>query len=126
MLFRSSLEGDHHPRRRTAPSHGRWQRGVALPPPDDGNRRKERDADNPNELWDDPVGGVTGAASDFSSFGALPSDDNAFDFDKMTEASAKLEKELHGNSQNNEEESEHLDKYSLKLGKVSASTPGGV
>lgn len=78
---------------------GRWQRGVALPqnrgPP------KDREADHPNELWDDPVGGVTGAASDFSAFGALPSDDgvstdDVFDFDKMAEASRKLEEELHG------------------------------
>eukprot|EP00529_Nitzschia_sp_RCC80_P003590 CAMPEP_0113513930 /NCGR_PEP_ID=MMETSP0014_2-20120614/40133_1 /TAXON_ID=2857 /ORGANISM="Nitzschia sp." /LENGTH=1130 /DNA_ID=CAMNT_0000410383 /DNA_START=105 /DNA_END=3497 /DNA_ORIENTATION=+ /assembly_acc=CAM_ASM_000159 len=80
---------------------GRWQRGVALPqnrgPP------KDREADNPEELWDDPVGGAVGAASDFSAFGALPTDgkgppaaDNAFDFDKMAEASRKLEEELHG------------------------------
>ena len=84
-------------RRRSAPSSGRWSRGLALPPPEDSSRRKG-DAENPNELWDDPVGGVMGAASDFSSFGALPPEDSgaAFDFDKMTEASAKLEKELHG------------------------------
>jgi len=96
------LDGDQ--RRRAAPSSGRWSRGLALPPPEESNRRKG-DADNPNELWDDPVGGVTGAASDFSSFGALPPDDSssAFDFDKMAEASAKLEKELHGDRGSDDE-----------------------
>jgi len=91
-------------RRRTAPSSGRWSRGLALPPPEEGNRRKG-DADNPNELWDDPVGGVTGAASDFSSFGALPPEDggHVFDFDKMAEASAKLEKELHDDKDSDSE-----------------------
>jgi hypothetical protein len=95
------LDGDQ--RRRAAPSSGRWSRGLALPPPEESNRRKG-DVDNPNELWDDPVGGVTGAASDFSSFGALPPDDSsAFDFDKMAEASAKLEKELHGDRGSDDE-----------------------
>ena len=104
-------------RRRTAPSSGRWSRGLALPPPEDSNRRKG-DADNPNELWDDPVGGVMGAASDFSSFGALPPEDNgnAFDFDKMTEASAKLDKELHGEK---DSESEEDDQNNAKIVDVS-------
>jgi hypothetical protein len=99
------------PRRRNASSNGRWQRGVALPPPEEA-RRKEREADNPNELWDDPVGGVTGAASDFSSFGALPAgedDDNVFDFEKMAEASRKLEDEIHGLPKGNEDEDEGDD-----------------
>lgn len=102
-----ALEGGDQ-RRRTAPSSGRWSRGLALPPPEDSNRRKG-DVDNPNELWDDPVGGVTGAASDFSSFGALPPDD-AFDFDKMAEASAKLEKELHGDKGSDSEEEQNTTK----------------
>jgi len=115
-----ALEGGGEQRsRRPAPSSGRWSRGLALPPPEEGNRRKG-DADNPNELWDDPVGGVTGAASDFSSFGALPPEDgvggggggggDAFDFDKMTEASAKLEKELHGNKESDSEEEQNAKK----------------
>jgi hypothetical protein len=106
--------------RRPAPSSGRWSRGLALPPPEEGNRRKG-DADNPNELWDDPIGGVTGAASDFSSFGALPPEDgvggggggggnDAFDFDKMTEASAKIEKELHGYKESDSEEEQNAKK----------------
>lgn len=101
------LEGDL--RRRNAPSNGRWQRGVALPPPEEA-RRREREADNPNELWDDPVGGVIGAASDFSSFGALPAgedDDNVFDFEKMTEASRKLEEEIHGVSKIDVDDDDH-------------------
>jgi hypothetical protein len=106
------LEGGDQ-RRRTAPSSGRWSRGLTLPPPEEGNRRKG-DADNPNELWDDPVGGVTGAASDFSSFGDMPPEDgdggNAFDFDKITEASAKLEKELHGDNYSDSEEEQKAKK----------------
>lgn len=113
------LDGDQ--RRRTAPSSGRWSRGLALPPPEDSNRRKG-DADNPNELWDDPVGGVTGAASDFSSFGALPPEDggSAFDFDKMAEASAKLEKELHGD-RNSETEAENNNAKSVDVSRPLAS-----
>lgn len=105
-----SVEGGEQ-RRRTAPSSGRWSRGLALPPPEDSNKRKG-DADDPNELWDDPVGGVMGAASDFSSFGALPPEDNghAFDFDKMAEASANLEKELHGDKSIDSEEENNTAK----------------
>jgi hypothetical protein len=85
----------------TAPGGGRWQRGVALPPPDDGtNRGRHEDAENPNELWDDPVSGATGAAADFSAFGEIPDDPkgggDAFDFDKMAEASRRFEMERHG------------------------------
>lgn len=80
--------------RRNASSSGRWARGVALPPSEDG--RRKGDADNPNELWDDPVGGAMGAASDFSAFGAMPDDGGGFDFDKMAEASKNLEAELRG------------------------------
>jgi len=83
-------------RRRNAPSSGRWQRGIALPPPDEASRRKGDNAENPDELWDDP-GGSTGAAADFSAFGAIPiEDDDAFDFDKMAEATRKIDEELHG------------------------------
>lgn len=75
---------------------GRWQRGQALP-----DRRKEKeDASNPDDLWDDPIGGATGAAMDFSAFGDTPEGGggggDAFDFDKMAEASRELEEELHG------------------------------
>ena len=76
---------------------GRWQRGVALPPPEEGgSRRREKESDNPNDLWDDPIGGANGAAADFSAFGDMPTDDGAFDFDKMAEESRKLEEELRG------------------------------
>lgn len=98
------IGGVEDQRRRTAPSSGRWSRGLALPPPDESGRRKG-DADNPNELWDDPIGGVMGAASDFSSFGALPSEGEAFDFDKMAEASAELERELHGDKETEDDSS---------------------
>jgi hypothetical protein len=124
---RGDPRGD--PRRRNVSSGGgRWQRGVALPPPEDGNRRKERDANNPNELWDDPVGGVTGADSDFSSFGGLlsggtnnNSNDEVFDFDKMTEASAKLSKELHGGG-SPQDEDEESDQQKARKG-IDTSRP---
>lgn len=79
---------------------GRWQRGVALPPPDQTKKGREN-SDNPDDLWDDPADN-TGAAIDFSAFGANldgPSGDtggDAFDFDKMAEASRKLEEEMRG------------------------------
>ncbi len=84
------------PRKRNAPSSGRWQRGIALPPPEEAARRKNENAENPDELWDDP-GGFVGAAADFSAFGAMPLDDSdTFDFDKMAEATKKVDEELHG------------------------------
>jgi len=88
---------------------GRWQRGVALPTESSGkpggggsNRSSSKEAENPNDLWDDPGGAAdSGAAADFSAFGSMPADDNTgsdepFDFDKMAEASRKLEEEMHG------------------------------
>eukprot|EP00339_Tiarina_fusa_P000209 CAMPEP_0117003288 /NCGR_PEP_ID=MMETSP0472-20121206/4654_1 /TAXON_ID=693140 ORGANISM="Tiarina fusus, Strain LIS" /NCGR_SAMPLE_ID=MMETSP0472 /ASSEMBLY_ACC=CAM_ASM_000603 /LENGTH=1077 /DNA_ID=CAMNT_0004703879 /DNA_START=46 /DNA_END=3279 /DNA_ORIENTATION=- len=102
------------PRRRNiaAPSSGRWQRGVALPPAEEGGRRKERDAENPNELWDDPM--VTGAAADFSAFGGIPEDHDAFDFDKMAEASKQLEEEI-PEPQKTEEELEEERLHAVKV-----------
>ena len=82
---------------------GRWQRGVALPPPDENanRRRAQVEADNPNDLWDDPNAGPTAAASDFSAFGAIPDDPNdrgvdAFDFEKMAEVTNRFEMERRG------------------------------
>ncbi|CAJ1955860.1 unnamed protein product [Cylindrotheca closterium] len=98
-------EAVDEPRRRNT-AGGRWQRGVALPPPDEGGRRKDKDAESPDELWDDPMGGATGAASDFSAFGAIP-DDDAFDFEKMAEASKKLEEELHGPKNPSDDDIQH-------------------
>ncbi|KAL3924439.1 MAG: hypothetical protein SGILL_001050 [Bacillariaceae sp.] len=119
IATKPGLEGD--PRRRNAPSRGRWSRGLALPPQEEAARRKERDAENPNELWDDPMGGATGAAADFSAFGAMPSDDddNVFDFDKMAEASRKLEEEIHGGKHDDDDDSseQHVAK------KVDVSRP---
>lgn len=92
--------GDPRRRNTSTGGGGRWQRGVALPPPEEAARRKNNDnAENPDELWDDPVGGAIGAASDFSAFGAMPVEDEPFDFDKMAEATAKLDEEIHGSPQ---------------------------
>jgi hypothetical protein len=83
---------------RTSNTGGRWQRGVALPPPDSRNKPREKDAETPGELWDDPNQG--GAAADFSAFGGHldgpQPDDGVFDFEKMAEQSRLLEDELHG------------------------------
>ena len=115
-LAKIGIRGEEVPgeRRRSynTGGHGRWQRGVALPPSEDGARRKDKDANSPNDLWDDPVGGATGAAMDFSAFGDLPEgggdgasmgSGDAFDFDKMTEASRKFEEELHGPQGSNDD-----------------------
>lgn len=92
------------PRRSSAaPGLGKWQRGVALPPPDENSHRRgsgHANADNPNDLWDDPLA-ATDAAADFSAFGAIPDDPKdtsgeAFDFNKMTEASQKFDDEMRG------------------------------
>mmetsp|Transcript_10936 Transcript_10936/g.31744 ORF Transcript_10936/g.31744 Transcript_10936/m.31744 type:complete len:1115 (+) Transcript_10936:384-3728(+) len=120
-----STGGLEDQRRRTAPSSGRWSRGLALPPQDENSKRKG-DVDNPNELWDDPVGGVIGAASDFSAFGAMPVEDGAadpFDFDKMAEASAKLELELHGERGGDDEvEQNNAKKIDISRPLASAGT----
>ena len=88
---------------------GRWQRGVALPPEgvaltvagkqhrsgrDGGGNHYNKDAENPNDLWDDPAVSGDGALMDFSAFGDTGND--AFDFDKMADESKKLEDELRG------------------------------
>lgn len=96
---------------------GRWQRGQALPPSEE--RRKDKDADNPSDLWDDPVGGVTGAALDFSAFGDMADggstgSGDAFDFDKMTEATRKFEEELHGPSGSTDEDDIDQRKVDMK------------
>lgn len=70
---------------------GRWERGVALPPPDS----KKREEESGTDLWDDPQ--ASEAATDFSAFGSMPADDEPFDFDKMAEATKKFEEEIHGN-----------------------------
>ncbi|GAX10997.1 hypothetical protein FisN_2Lh527 [Fistulifera solaris] len=84
-------EPDAAGRRTNRKDNSRWQRGVALPTEEAKNR--EKDAENPSDLWDDPVG--AGAAADFSAFGAMPEDD-LFDFEKMAEATRKFEEEIHG------------------------------
>jgi hypothetical protein len=80
---------------------GRWQRGQALPPAEQAKKAREKETDDPDELWDDPDAAV--AALDFTAFGGSLDDRSdagsageAFDFDKMAEASRKLEEEMRG------------------------------
>ena len=114
---------------------GRWQRGVALPASDDTRTLNNRgradsgggasgrgsfgrggggdyEADNPNDLWDDPVSSSTfGAASDFSAFGGSLENDappprgrtsnngggmESFELSDLSKAAAAFESELHG------------------------------
>lgn len=95
---------------------GRWQRGVKVPDEDVRGRSGGRsshnddyDAENPDDLWDDPLGGgPVGAASDFSAFGGSLEDDHpkgktemeAFDLGDMSAAAAAFENELHGDKSN--------------------------
>lgn len=97
-------EAPRRPSARISSSGGRWQRGVALPPPSATapatRRDKDSIADNPEDLWDDPVSS-SGAAADFSAFGDLGDNEegdgggDVFDFEKMAEESRLLESELH-------------------------------
>lgn len=100
---------------------GRWQRGVALPADDGrgsggrGSSNRDVDANNPDDLWDDPTGGGggTGAAADFSAFGGSLEDDSlpkgktgmsgAFELSDMSKAAAAFEAELHGDKKSNGE-----------------------
>jgi len=85
---------------------GKWQRGVALPPPDENSHRRGSsgriDVENPNDLWDDPLAS-TDADADFSAFGDIPDDPkknesaDPFDFDKMAKQSQQFDDELRGN-----------------------------
>eukprot|EP00804_Cyclotella_cryptica_P024270 CCRYP_012549-RC/>CCRYP_012549-RC protein AED:0.08 eAED:0.08 QI:405/1/1/1/0.5/0.28/7/635/1156 len=126
-------------------STGRWQRGVALPPGNNEENRRSNsgggrgesgfypEADDPNDLWDDPGGGGTGAAPDFSQFGASLEEDipppkaksglgsGAFELSDMSRAAAAFEMELHGqeNGRGNEENGEGVeggeDSYSHRV-----------
>lgn len=116
------------PTRRAPPTTGgvgKWARGVALPPPEEGaNRRRQPDADNPNELWDDPLD-ANKPAADFSSFGSIPDDPKdevggAFNFDKMTEATLKFEEELRGGDLDDHEDD---DGEEINAAPVDASRP---
>jgi len=94
---------------------GTWRRGVALPPPSMEENRgggggghhnhRYNDAENPEDLWDDP-GAVTAAAMDFSAFGGSLDDQprsrngsvgsEGFDLGVMSEAAQKFEEDIHG------------------------------
>lgn len=106
---------------RTGMSVGdRWQRGVALPPSDrNAGRAGSRgiEADNPDDLWDDPVTS-TGAAADFSAFGGSLDDDpkvstsggDTFNFAIMAEQAKKFDDDFHDrNSDTDGKEDENHD-----------------
>ncbi|KAL7495872.1 hypothetical protein ACHAWT_004205 [Skeletonema menzelii] len=112
---RGSRLGDDEPRvareRRgtgfsTTGGGGRWQRGMSIPESDRGSRpsRNDIEADNPDDLWDDPTvgGGALAAAADFSAFGGSLEDDHprgktgmdAFELTDMSKAAAAFEAEM--------------------------------
>lgn len=109
-------------------SSNRWQRGVALPPTDgDVSKRgssgvkKSDEAENPEDLWDDPVDISGGVGGDLSQYGALlddvgspvsnrrsrgssigsspdmrPPSGGGFDLSDISNAAKQFELELHG------------------------------
>lgn len=83
--------------RTTQQEANRWQRGMALPPPDKKNANAN--ASNPDDLWDDPLTSSADNQNDDDAFGSsgLGGDDlEPFDFEKMAAASAQLEQEIKG------------------------------
>mmetsp|Transcript_1756 Transcript_1756/g.2322 ORF Transcript_1756/g.2322 Transcript_1756/m.2322 type:complete len:1071 (+) Transcript_1756:209-3421(+) len=104
---RERKEGDREERRVT-PNEGvnKWRRGVALPPSGEGSTRRSKgrydDADNPEDLWDDPSTPQISAASDFSAFGGSLDDDplqpgtETFDLTKLAEVANIFEKDRRG------------------------------
>lgn len=103
---------------------GRWQRGMSVPENDRGSRssRNDVEADNPDDLWDDPTtgGGTMAAAPDFSAFGGSLEDDrprgktgmDAFELTDMSKAAAAFEADMDGdNKSDNGNDSEPEDNY---------------
>lgn len=97
---------------------GRWQRGVALPPPDEHSKNRQYDdAENPDDLWDDPNQIDMAAAADFSAFGASldgapgkpMESDGGFDLSSLSEMAQKFDSELHGDGNGGTESDEKGD-----------------
>ncbi|GFH61637.1 hypothetical protein CTEN210_18113 [Chaetoceros tenuissimus] len=85
-----------------------WQRGVALPP---AERKNQREASNPDDLWDDPSM-PTEAAADFSAFGGSLEDDpvsssGGFDLVSMAEATKAFDDQVRGNTSTSENFESH-------------------
>ena len=110
-------------------SGGRWQRGLAIPTENSRSNSNVSnvEADNPDDLWDDPSSTTgVGAAADFSAFGgSLDSGPkgrtgmDAFELEDMSKAAAAFEAELHGKKEDNGD-SEKEEQYSHA---VDASRP---
>ena len=110
-------------------SGGRWQRGLAIPTENSRSNSNVSnvEADNPDDLWDDPSSTTgVGAAADFSAFGgSLESGPkgrtgmDAFELEDMSKAAAAFEAELHGTKEDNGN-SEKDEQYSHA---VDASRP---
>jgi hypothetical protein len=134
-------EPPHNRERRSFPgdrgsfgsSGGRWQRGLSIPAED--TRRQNSgmsnvEADNPDDLWDDPSssGGVA-AAADFSAFGgSLESGPkgrtgmDAFELEDMSKAAAAFEAELHGTHDNGDSEMEEQYSHAVDASRPLASS----
>lgn len=102
---RKDVMDGHHERRGSINNDGgAWRRGVALPPAGEGASRRSGhrydDAENPDDLWDDPSNThQNGAAADFSAFGGNLDDDplkveSEFDLGHMSEAARKFEEDF--------------------------------
>lgn len=143
---RGSRLGDDEPRggrgERRGPSigggGGRWQRGMSIPENERGNSRPSRndvEADNPNDLWDDPTtgGGAMAAAADFSAFGGSLEDErprgktgmDAFELTDMSKAAAAFEAEMDGDKKEdngNDSEAEDNHNHSVDSSRPLAGT----
>lgn len=129
---------------------GRWERGVALPPPGEDHRsnnnniKNDAEASSADDLWDDPLAVATketmkkGAAPDFSSFGipmadimegavARPTTTNAtnsiFDLATLSEAALRFEEEIHPEKIKRSDSSSSADAAEVKIRDVNPTRP---
>ncbi len=137
---RGSLTHHHHDNTNTGGDT--WRRGVALPPPGEGNHstgnrrngsRYDDIADNPDDLWDDPSQPTSmAAASDFSAFGGALDDEplkvssssNAFDLAQMSKAAQEFEEDLRrGSSSGASSVSNNSDSENNETSAVNSARP---
>jgi hypothetical protein len=126
---------------------GRWERGVALPPPGEDHRsnniRNEAEASSADDLWDDPLVVATndtipkGAAADFSSFSIPMADimegaaarattnatNSIFDLATLSEATLRFEEEIHPEKIKRTDSSSSADALEVKIRDVNPTRP---
>jgi len=133
--------------RKGSDAGGRWERGVALPPPGEDHRsnniRNEAEASSADDLWDDPLVVATndtipkGAAADFSSF-SIPmanimegapartttnATNSRFDLATLSEATLRFEEEIHPEKIKRTDSSSSADALEVKIRDVNPTRP---